>query len=132
MVEFGVKPEHHERAKQIFAGTGLQITTDGKRHLGAVVGSQKYKDEYVTEKIDQWVEELKMLGKVAEIDPHVAYCAFVFGLQHRYTYLLRTIPNISEKLKKLDDAIDEHLSKICSTTMPFPPWTESGFLSLHV
>ena len=52
-----------------------------------------------------------MLGKVAQIDPHIAYCAYVFGLQHRYTYLLRTIPSISEKLKELDDAIDEHLIK---------------------
>ena len=62
-------------------------------------------------KIDGWIEELKMLEKVAKIDPHIAYCAFVFGIQHRYTYLLRTIPNISQNLKKLDEAIDLYLVK---------------------
>ena len=32
-------------------------------------------------------------------------------MQHKYTYLLRTIPNITRHLKKLDDAIDNHLIK---------------------
>ena len=104
-----VKPEHKEYAEQVFAGTGLQITTQGQRHLGAVIGSEEYKDDYVTKQVEKWIGELEMLGEVAKIDPHVAYCAYVFGLQHRYTYLLRTIPNISEKLKKLDTAIDEHV-----------------------
>ena len=39
----------------------------------------------------------------------MAYCAYVFGLQHRYTYVLRTIPGITEHLKRLDEAIDEFL-----------------------
>lgn len=29
-----VKEEHHEQALEIFAGTGVQITSIGKRHLG--------------------------------------------------------------------------------------------------
>ena len=37
------------------------------------------------------------------------YCAYVFGLQHRYTYVLRTKPGITEHLKRLDEAIDEFL-----------------------
>ena len=106
-----VKPEHLKLAEEVFEGSGLQITTQGQRHLGAVIGSEEYKDEYVDGKLSEWIEQLKMLGKVAQIDPHIAYCAYVFGLQHRYTYLLRTIPSISEKLKELDDAIDEHLIK---------------------
>ena len=106
-----VKEEYLELAQRTFEGTGLQITTEGQRHLGAVVGSKQYKDEYVTKKIDGWIDELKMLGKVARIDPHIAYCAYVFGLQHRYTYLFRTIPDIEEDVKRLDAAVDEHLVK---------------------
>ena len=45
-----VKQAHLEYATRIFAGSGLQITTEGKRHLGAVVGSEQFKAEYVTEK----------------------------------------------------------------------------------
>ena len=106
-----VKSEHLNYAKEVFKGTGLQITTEGQRHLGAVVGSELFKQEYVAGKIDGWIAEIEKLGEVAKVEPHVAYCAFVFGLQHRYTYLLRTIPNISEELKRLDQAIDNHLVK---------------------
>lgn len=30
-----------ERSKNIFEGTGVQITTEGGRHLGAVIGRYK-------------------------------------------------------------------------------------------
>ena len=104
-----VKSQHLEYAESVFRGTGLQITTSGKRHLGAVVGTNKFKDEFVSEKVDTWIEELAELGEIAKVEPHVAYCAYVFGLQHRYTYVLRTIPGITEHLKRLDEAIDEFL-----------------------
>ena len=64
-----VKPAHLEYAAQVFAGSGLQITVEGKRHLGAVVGSEEFKTEYVTGKIDEWIDELVMLEKIAKIDP---------------------------------------------------------------
>ena len=79
-----VKPGYLEYAKRVFARSGLQITTDGQRHLGAVVGSEQYRAEYVKMKIDGWIEEVEKLGEVARVDPHAAYCAYVFGLQHRY------------------------------------------------
>jgi hypothetical protein len=106
-----LKEQYLDEAKTIFAGSGVQITTEGQRHLGAVLGSETYKHEYVTDKINTWIEQLKELGKIARVEPHIAYCAYVFGLQHRYTYLLRTIPDITAYLEKLDEAIDEHLLK---------------------
>ena len=54
--------------------------------LGAVVGTDEFKDEFVSEKIDTWIEELAELGEIAKVESHVAYCAYVFGLQHRYTW----------------------------------------------
>ena len=38
-------PEIAEEAKTIF-GKNVNITADGKRHQGAVIGSEKYKKEY--------------------------------------------------------------------------------------
>ena len=93
-----VKVEYLEYAKQVFDGTGLQITTEGKRHLGAVVGTEDFKNEYVAGKIEDWIEELAALEKIAQVDPHIAYCAYVQAIQHRYTYVLRTIPNIKDHL----------------------------------
>ena len=106
-----VKSEHEEYARGIFVGTGLRITTSGKRHLGAVVGTEDFKNEYVAEKVDRWIEELVELEKIARVDPHIAYCAYVKGIQHRYTYVLRTIPDIDDHIRRLDEAIDMYLLK---------------------
>ncbi len=106
-----VKEEHRDNAEKIFEGTGIQITTEGKRHLGAVVGSNTFKENYVSNLVDDWIEQLKTLSRIARVEPHLAYTAYVFGFQSKYTYFLRTIPNISSLLKRLDSAIDEYFLK---------------------
>ncbi len=51
-----VKNEHElQEAKDLFHSTGIKITTEGERHLGAVVGSHKFRKEYIKEKVDAWV-----------------------------------------------------------------------------
>ena len=42
----------HE-AKSVF-GDEVNITTEVQRHLGAVIASQEYKDQYCEEKIRIW------------------------------------------------------------------------------
>ena len=106
-----VKAEFYEDAVETFAGTGINITTEGKRHLGAVVGTLAYKIEYVRNLVDEWINELKNLNKAAKVEPQLAYSAYIFGFQHKYTYFLRTLPHISTELKRLDQAIDEHFLK---------------------
>ena len=68
-----VKPEHLEYAKEVFKHSGLKITIEGRRHLGAVIGSEAYKIEYVNNLIDSWTGELKLLSDVAKFEPHIAY-----------------------------------------------------------
>jgi hypothetical protein len=47
------------------------------------------------------------LTDIAKSHPHAAYAAFIHGEQHRYTYFMRTLAEISENLKPLDKVIDE-------------------------
>ena len=47
-----VKEKAKQRAFTVFKDTAIKITTEGQRHLGAVIGSSKYKREYVQNKID--------------------------------------------------------------------------------
>ena len=54
-----VKAEHVGRARELFADTDINITTEGKRHLGAAVGSRSYTEEYVAGKVAEWSEEIK-------------------------------------------------------------------------
>ena len=42
-----VKENQEEKAKEVFGLTGITITTQGERHLGAVIGSDDYKVKFV-------------------------------------------------------------------------------------
>ena len=46
-----------DEAKRVF-GDEVNITTEGQRHLGAVIGSQEFKDQYCREKVFGWKREL--------------------------------------------------------------------------
>ena len=75
-----VKEEHEVCAIEVFDCTGVQITTEGKRHLGAAIGSRSFAEEYVSSKVEEWTEEIKHLAKVAVSQPHAAYAAFTHGM----------------------------------------------------
>ena len=57
----------------------VSITTEGQRHLGAVIASQENKDLYCEEKIRIWEEEIERLSEIAKSHPHTAYIAFTKG-----------------------------------------------------
>ena len=86
-----VKEEHQEIAEELFLHSKVQITTEGCRHLGAVIGSTVYKQKYMRDEIQLWIDELLILSEIAKMYPHAAYAAYTHGFQHRYTYLMRTI-----------------------------------------
>ena len=90
-----VKPEYLTEAKQVFCDTEVKITTLGRKHLGAAVGSPEYREVFMTEKVENWVKELKVLSKIANFAPQEAYTCFTAGYKHKLYYCMRTIPNIS-------------------------------------
>ena len=49
-----------EKARELFGET-INITTEGRRLLGAVIGSKEFKDSYCEEKINKWSEEAEDL-----------------------------------------------------------------------
>ena len=100
-----LKPEHAQLAHEIFQETRINITTEVKRHLGAVIGSNGYKEQYINEKIDSWYDQLKHLSKIALIEPHAAYTAFVGGFRHKLTYVMRSISGISHLFEKIDEIV---------------------------
>ena len=100
-----VKEKEVQKAQSVFKDTNIKITTEGQRHLGAVIGSETFKQKYVQEKIDQWIKELRVLCKIAWCEPQAAYSGFIKGFKHKPIYFMRTIPNIKTQLKQLDDVI---------------------------
>lgn len=102
---FIVKDDHLSTATELFAGTGVNITTEGKRHLGAALGPRSFVTTYVQAKANKWVATIHELTKIAKTQPHVAYSAFTHGLAGKWTYFLRTIPDIAHLLQPLEDTI---------------------------
>jgi len=81
----------------------------GHQHLGAVLGSRSYLEEYVNGKVEDWISQITRLAEFAKSQPQACYVAFTFGLRHRWTYYLRTLPDIEDLLEPLERAIADVL-----------------------
>ena len=92
-------------AQNQFEGTGVNITTHGKKHLGACVGSVGFKHEYVANKVAEGVTQLQKLTSFAHTEPHAAYAAFVFGFCQKWKYLQRTVDDIADLFQPLEQCI---------------------------
>ena len=104
-----VKEEILPLAETVFEGSGVSITKEGKRHLGAAIGTEAFKEAYVQDKVETWVQEVDRLTTIAETQPHAAYAAFTHGLAAKWNYLSRTVPGISDLFQPLEDIIRQHL-----------------------
>ena len=97
--------EVKERAEKIF-GDRVNITTEGQRHLGAVLGSKSFKDQYCEEMVDKWTTDLKVLCEIAHTQPQAAYISFTKAFKSKFTYFQRTIPSFEQYLEPLQDVIN--------------------------
>ena len=104
-----IKPEREQAAREVFRDTAINVTIEGHKHLGAALGSRSFFEEYVGEKVDVWVNEVTKLADFAISQPQASYAAFTFGLRHRWTYFLRTLPDIAQLLEQLEPAINDVL-----------------------
>ena len=58
-----VKSEKLKEANDAFAGTGINITLEGRKHLGAALGQRSYLEEYVGSKVKGWISEVTLLAE---------------------------------------------------------------------
>ena len=100
-----VKPDHLQSAQEMFRDTGVSITSEGRRHLGAAIGRRSFVEDYMNEKVNNWVGEVTKLASIATTHPQEAYAALTHGLTSKWTYFMRTIPNIANLLQPLEDTI---------------------------
>ena len=115
-----VKPHMLEHAQKVFKGsggvliqtegskdTGVEVTSEGTRHLGAAVGHTDFRHGYIKEKVKQWVKIVHKLAEVAVTQPHAAFAAFTHCLQGQWTFLSRTMPDCAEHFQPLEDVIQQ-------------------------
>ena len=101
-----VKPDKLQEAQEKFEATGVEIRVIGVRYLGAAIGSPSFKHEYITEKVQMWVAEIKSLSAIAKTQPQAAYAVFVHAMKHKWTFLARTMQEASGLFTELEQAID--------------------------
>ena len=87
----------------LFGNTEINITTEGKRHLGAALGSRLFVEQYMHDKVMEWRSSILILLKLA------AYSTLTHRLMRKWTYFLCTIPNIAHLVQPLEDSINFHL-----------------------
>ena len=107
-------PDQLQRAEDLFAVDGVKITVEGNRHIGAVLGTDAYKEQYITEKIEKWIADVKELASIAKEEPQAALSAFNTGLSQRWTFVQRTIEGIAPMFLPLEDVIrNELIPAVC-------------------
>jgi len=89
------KDSYLQNAVKIFAGSGVNITPNGRPYLGAALGSPDFIEEHLRSKVEEWTSNITFLSEIAKSQPHAAYSALVHGLSSRWSYLSRVTPNIS-------------------------------------
>ena len=67
-----------KKTESLFSETRINVTAEGKRYLGAVIGSNDFRTKYVKKKVTEWCSELKILSEFAKLQPQAAYAAFCF------------------------------------------------------
>ena len=130
------------KANDVFHDLKIQITTEGQRLLGAVIGAESFKEEYVANLVSTWCLELEKLSSIAISQSQAAFSAFTHGYRHTFTNYLRTIPNIADLLRPLEDLIatqllpsilEPDISKIDRETFALPTrYGGLGISCLHV
>ncbi len=85
----------------------VNITQSGHTYLGSYIGTDEGKQEFVNEKLDEWMKDIEDLADIAKREPQAAYSAYIYGLSKRWNYVCRTTPGISEYLKKIEFTVRE-------------------------
>ena len=100
-----VKPSVLDRARLVFGDTSINLTTTGYKYLGSPIGSIEFVHDCICTTVNEWVIQLESLSSIAQTQPHAAYSVLTHGLLHKFTYLFRTTPNVSEFLAPLETII---------------------------
>jgi len=88
-----------------FKNTSIKITVKGQTHLGALIRSINFHNNYLTNKVAKWVEELTLLSSIATTQPQAAYTAFVVGYHQKFNSVFQMIKDLDDFLTPFENII---------------------------
>jgi hypothetical protein len=104
-----VHPGRAEEARRVFDGIQINITEDGHRILGSAIGTEDFVNSFTSTRCDEYIQEVGRLTEIAKEEPHLAYSALVHCLQAQWLHILRTTPQVTSSLQRVDEVITERL-----------------------
>ena len=79
------------------------------RYLGGVIGSEAFEQQFLQQKLQDWISDIKKLSCIAESQPHAAYAAYCHGLSFRWNYFFRACTSSPSLFQPLEDCIHSEL-----------------------
>ena len=104
-----VKEQFKDSAQELFGKYGIQITTQGRPLLGALIGTADFSDQYINDMVSCWDTELKVLTGFASLQPQAAYAAYTHGLHGKWSYLSRACHITKDQFCPLEERIRRSL-----------------------
>ena len=96
------KEQHYNKEVDAFMWSKRKITTEGERHLVAIIGSKTFKVSYTKSLVGDWITQLKLLSIIAKSELQSAYSGFGGGFKGKLTYFRRSILSLRDLLKPLE------------------------------
>ena len=97
-----------EKAKEVFEDTCLNITCLSRPYLGSPVGSEEFVCEFMSSKVDGWIEEMARLGEIELSQPHAVFSALTKSM-NRWTFMCRTVPCSQQFMEKIESCVQRVL-----------------------
>ena len=126
-----MKEDHTDEAKTLFSGSKINITTSGRRLLGAAIATQAFITDFVSEKAAEFSERLNSLAELAKSQPQAAYAVFTRCLSSEWKFISRVMKDTSSQLDVVKDAIRRKFLPAL-TGRQTPGDTERDLLALSV
>ena len=85
-----LKNESAALASSIFGDTNINLTTEGHRYLGSVIGLSKFVDCFVEKKVLDWVDQIIKLNSIDYMLPfwHLHMGSLASGLIFSELFLM--------------------------------------------
>jgi len=82
-----VKPEDQAEAHELFDDLGIAVES-GQRFLGSFIGDHEGIQEFVEQKVQEWVHCVEKLTKASESQPQAAQMALTKSLQFKWSLIV--------------------------------------------
>ena len=96
-----------EKGHQLFDWFGIRIV-EGRRYLGGFIGSDEGKIRFTLKKVQEWLDCLGELSKVAEKEPQAALVGLTISLQCDWNFVQRVVKNTSQLFAPLEKMLEEN------------------------